>query len=458
MSSAELEPTGWSLRRRLLIRLLIVVSLLWAANAMLVLWSARSSTIEELDDSLRRAASLLLGFAEHEYAETAGSSLAGVSESEELPRGGFLYQIWNGSSHLLLRSEDAPETPLAGAEAGYSDILHAGERWRLYSVWNADQTLHLLFAEPQRQRRSILMDLMLSLLLPMLLALPVLGLLLLGALDRGLQPAREAAESLTRRADDDFDSIPLHRFPDELRALVSAFNALLQRLASALKNERQFAEDVAHELRTPLAAIRLQAQLIERAPDAAAAQHALGRLISGVDRTARLVDQLLTLARLDPSRAADQDQQTFSLARIVDETVGEFDNTLRQRGQQIVLEVSPGTVRSSPHAVYVVLRNLIENALRHSPPGGTVRLSANDLGGELSLVVSDEGPGIPAAQRGQVLDRFVRLESGGTGSGLGLFIVRRIAEALGGRIEISEVSPTGACVTVCWPLRPGGAT
>jgi len=455
MSSAEAAPgAGWSLRRRLLIRLLIVVSLLWAANALLVLVSARSTTIEDLDDNLRRAATLLLGFADHEYAESA--SLKGIAESEGLQRGEFLYQIWSDGGQLLLRSAEAPETLLGDAGPGYSDIDHGGERWRLYDVWNADHTLHLLFAEPQHQRRSILMELTLSLLLPMLLALPALGLLLWGALDRGLQPAREAADSLAQRADDDFDSIPLHRFPDELRALVRAFNALLHRLARALRNERQFAEDVAHELRTPLAAIRLQAQLIERAPDAAAAQHALGRLLSGVDRTTRLVDQLLTLARLDPEREADQDQQTFSLARIVDETVGEFESTLRQRSQQIVLAVSTGPVHSSPHAVYVVLRNLLDNALRHSPAGGIVHLSAQHLDAELSLAVSDQGPGIPATQRGQVLERFVRLDSGGSGSGLGLFIVRRIAEALGGRIDIDEVLPTGARVTVRWPLRPGG--
>ncbi len=454
MSSADPIPVAsWSLRRRLLLRLLIVVSLLWAAASAFALLSAYLSTSQELDDSLRRAASLLMGFAEHEYAETAGSSLAGVSASDELPHSGFLYQIWSDRGQLLLRSEGGPETAIAGDDEGYSNIRYADDAWRLYSVWNPAHKLHLLFAEPQQQRQSVLASLSLSLLLPMLLVLPLLALLMWAALNRGLQPASEAAELLAQRREDDFNSIPQASFPQELQALVGAFNTMLVRLANALRNERQFAEDVAHELRTPLTAIRLQAQLIERAPDDAATRHALGRLISGVDRTARLVDQLLTLARLDPERAADQDQKDFSLKRIVEETVGEFENTVRQNAQQIILEVSPNTIRSSPHAVYVVLRNLLDNALRYTPRGGKVRLHACEVGDELILTVSDEGPGIPVWERERVMQRFTRLQSDNMGSGLGLFIVRRIAETAGGSICIAEVLPTGTSLTVRWPLR-----
>lgn len=461
MSSADLQaPNSWSLRRRLLIRLLLVVGVLWAATAALALLSAHASTIEELDDNLRRSASLLMGFAEHEYAETAGSSLAGVSASDELPRSGFLYQIWNGQRQLMLRSEGGPETPIGQDAEGYTDIAYEGQPWRLYSVWNPAHSLHLLFAEPQQQRRNVLSKLSLSLLLPMLLTLPLLALLMWAALNKGLKPSSEAAELLAKRSDDDFNSIPLDRFPRELQALVSAFNALLVRLAGALKNERQFAEDVAHELRTPLAAIRLQAQLIERAPDDAAARHALSRLISGVDRTARLVDQLLTLARLNPERAADQDQQDFSMPRIVEETVGEFEGTVHRNAQHIVLDLTVDTVRSSPHAVYVVLRNLLDNALRYTPRGGTVTLSAHETDGDLILTVSDEGPGIPGAERERVMQRFTRLESDSAGSGLGLFIVRRIADAAGGDVKISDAIAAGARIVVRWPLRskPGAWT
>lgn len=454
MSSANSVPVvSWSLRRRLLIRLLIVVSLLWAATSALALLSAHYSTTEQLDDNLRRAASLLMGFAEHEYAETAGSSLAGVSASAELPHGGYLYQIWSEKGRLMLRSQEGPQAPIGSDAEGYTNIRYANKTWRLYSVWNATYSLHLLLAEPQQQRQNALTNLSLSLLLPMLLVLPLLALLKWAALTKGLQPAQEAAELLAQRSEDDFNSIPLSSFPQELQGLVSAFNALLVRLANALKNERQFAEDVAHELRTPLAAIRLQAQLIERAPDEAATRHALSRLISGVDRTVRLVDQLLTLARLDPERAADQDQQDFSLKRIVEEMVGEFENTVRQNAQRIILEVSSDAIRSSPHAVYVVLRNLLDNALRYTPRGGAVHLQAGSAEGELILMVSDEGPGIPVAERKRVMERFTRLQSDNAGSGLGLFIVHRIAETAGGSILIAEVLPTGTRVTVRWPLR-----
>ena len=157
MSSADSQaPNSWSLRRRLLIRLLLVVSVLWAATAALALLSAHASTTEELDDNLRRSASLLMGFAEHEYVETAGSSLAGVSASDQLPRGGFLYQIWNGQGQLMLRSQGGPETSIGQDTEGYADIAYEGQPWRLYSVWNPTHSLHLLFAEPQQQRQNVL--------------------------------------------------------------------------------------------------------------------------------------------------------------------------------------------------------------------------------------------------------------------------------------------------------------
>lgn len=456
---SSVEGRGWSLRRHLLLRVLLALLGFWVLSAALVIYAARTEVTEDLDDSLSRTATLLLGFAEHEYAETAGSSLDGVAAAEELPRGGLLYQIWAANGRLLLRSAGAPLQPLAPAQLGYQDLQYQGESWRLLTVWNEAHNLRLQLAEPQWHRRAIAGDLSLALLLPLMLAAPVLAILVWLALSRGLAPARDAAAAVAARAPDDFSALADRRLPDELRPLVGAFNALLQRLSRSLENERRVTEDIAHELRTPLAAIRLQAQIAGRAANPAAAQTALDRLLAGVDRATRVIDQLLTLARLDPRHAADLDTENFALARVVEETVHEFEGAARAREQKFDCVVGDELVHSSPQAVYVVLRNLIDNALRHTPPGGRVRLLAAVVDERLCLEVQDQGPGIPAAERDRVLERFVHLQPGS--SGLGLFIVRRIALALGGEVEVGDAEPApGARLRVSWPLststRTGG--
>lgn len=450
MSSAE---TGWSLRGRLLGRTLVALFALWILSSSLVIWAARIEVTEDLDDSLHRTADLLLGFAEHEYQENEVEDLAGLMKSDELPRSGLLYQIWAGDQ-LLLRSKDAPLKPLSRATEGYEDLDYGGESWRLYTAWNDTHNLRVQIAEPQWHRREIAGDLSLVLLIPLLLALPGTALLVWLAVTRGLAPAHRAASVIAARAPEDFSPLPDQHLPRELQPLVDSFNGLLQRLSRALENERRFTEDVAHELRTPLAAIRLQAQIAGRAEGGAAAQTALERLLSGVDRATRVVDQLMTLARLDPRHTGDLETEDFSLARIAEETLHELMESARQRGLRLELQVGgDDSVHTSPQAVYIVLRNLIDNALRHTPAGGSVQVRASAEAGELRLEVEDQGPGIPVEQRHRVLERFVHLQAGS--SGLGLFIVRRAATALGGGITIGDREPPpGARIRVHWPLRP----
>ena len=263
---------------------------------------------------------------------------------------------------------------------------------------------------------------------------------------------RDAAQAVAERGGDDFSPLAEASLPRELQALVKAFNGLLQRLAQALEGERRFTEDVAHELRTPLAAIRLQAQVASRASAPEAAQAALQKLVSGVDRIDRVVDQLLTLARLDPTRAADLQTEDFPLRRVVEETLSEFEGAAAQRQVQLLaeVEIEGGVVHGSPQAIYVVLRNLVDNALRHAPAGSRVQVSARAADGLLELAVRDEGPGIPPAARRRVFERFVRLQPGS--SGLGLFIVQRIAQLFGGVVGICDSEGGGCQVVVRWPV------
>lgn len=449
MSSAD--AVSGSLARRLLGRTLAALLIVWGLNAALIIAAARVEITEDLDDSLERAGALLLGFVEHEYQESGGTDIDTFPEPEELPRGVVLYQVWSARGRLLMRSQDAPLQPLSSAGEGYHDLQFHGEDWRLYTVWNAARSLRLDIAEPQWHRREIAGDLSLALLMPLLLGTPVLALLIWLALRRGLAPVQEAATDVAGRAADDFSPLADQRLPRELHPLVNAFNGLLLRLSQALESERRFTEDVAHELRTPLAAIRLQAQIAGRTGDPLVAQASLQRLISGVDRADRVIDQLLTLARLDPDRAADLRTEDFPLQRVVAETLGEFEGLAAQRNLRIASVIRGETMHGSPQAVYVVLRNLLDNALRHSPDASTVRVQASAEDGEFRLSVQDQGPGIPPADRERVLDRFVRLRPGS--SGLGLFIARRIAELFGGRIEIADADDgRGARVTVRWHI------
>ena len=298
--------------------------------------------------------------------------------------------------------------------------------------------------------------------MPMLLLIPILGVVVAWAMKRGLQPLHDASRRVRDRDASRLDPLPTEKAAAELVPLVEQINALLARLAQSLEAQRRFLADAAHELRSPVAALALQVQLAERAQTAASRAAALNELALGVERARRVVQQLMDFARLD----ADVPLQAFSvinLAALAREIVGSY--AVRAERQDVDLGVdAPGLVEvyGTESDLRSALQNLVDNALRYAPQGSAVTVSARRVEQMIELRVVDAGRGIPAAERDRVFRRFHRVAGDPTqGTGLGLAIVKAIVERHQGRIELADAQldgeAPGLAVSILLPAWAGRA-
>lgn len=301
-----------------------------------------------------------------------------------------------------------------------------------------------------KERNEVAAEIAGQLLKPILFALPALAVLLVIAIGLALAPLRQLARDVAARAPDRLDPLPVETLPTEVAPLVIRLNSLFSGINRARQNERRFTADAAHELRTPLAALKAQAQVALASVDAVERQRALNQILAGCDRATHLVQQLLTLARLDPHASGSQ-AQTCDLHALAGAAVAEAAQFAWSKKVEIDLAEGPA-VELAGHAglISILLRNLVDNAIRYSPEGGSVHVRAACDGAEATLTVTDQGPGIPAGERDKVGQRFYRiLGSGETGSGLGLSIVKQIAELHGASISLDEGKQgAGLSVTV----------
>ncbi|WP_454733967.1 MULTISPECIES: sensor histidine kinase [Cupriavidus] len=359
--------------------------------------------------------------------------------------------IWDGSGRSLYLSQAHPRLPQR-AELGFSNVRTDEGEWRIYSVQLGPAVVQI--AQPMSARSEVAARMALRTVTPLLLLLPLLGWLVWVAVGRGLRPLREIAAGVRQRDANALSPLAVTSMPDEIAPLTEALNQLLARLSHAIDTQRAFVADAAHALRTPLAALQLQAQLVERADSAEARREAVGKLRQGLERLTHLVAQLLTLARQEPGAAAPA-HEPVDLRALAGGVVAEMTQAALDRGIDLGVDAGgaagPALVRGDADALRILLTNLVDNALRYVPPGGKVDVAATGGAGSVELVVRDDGPGIPAAERERVFDRFYRVPEAPTGgSGLGLAIVAEIAQSHGARVLLEDAAP-GLRVRVVFP-------
>ncbi len=445
-----------SIRSRLLAWLLILFGVIWLLVTLATYLESRHEVEELFDAQLSQSAAVLAGI-DVGGLGPGGSSLERAVYGHPYEKK-IAFQIWNGS-RLLLRSPSAPTRPLA-LGPGYGDRLLDGSRWRVLSLVLEDGAREIHVGEQYEVRDELILEVTLNALYPLTLALPILALLIWLGIGRGLAPLSRIAGEVAVRSHDNLQ--PLARSgaaPEEVKPLVCALDGLLARLQSAFERERHFTADAAHELRTPLASLKVQAQVALRAQEESQRRHALQQIIGGVDRTTRLVAQLLTLARLEPE-ASVETLTPVDLQALAFEMVEELRPAANRKGVALRLgDDGPESILGHPAALQVLIRNLVENAVLYSPAGGWVEVSITPGTDCLELSVSDSGPGIPPEEAALVFERFYRgaNQSGVVGSGLGLSIVRRIAEIQGAEIRLDKASSgNGLRVRVAFP-RTGKA-
>jgi two-component system sensor histidine kinase QseC len=444
-------PRPRSLQARLLALTLGLVLGAWLASALVVWLDTRHELDELLDAHLAQAAALLVAQQVHEMDD--GPGVDAPSLHRYAPKVAF--QVFH-EGRLVLRSANAPAAPLLGSERGFRSGLRSvrveGQDWRVFAAHGSERDVQVYVGEQLASRASIVWAVLRGMLTPMLLALPLLALALWWAVRRGTLPLRALGAQLRQRRPDSLLALQLPDAPAEMRPMLDALNALFERIAALLEAERRFTADAAHELRTPIAAIRAQAQVALGASEDGERRHALQATLQGCDRASRLVEQMLTLARLEAEQApAGAPVDLLALARRV---LAELAPAALQQGQDLALEGErPCPVAGNETLLAVLLRNLVDNALRYSPAGARVRVSVGQAAGATQLLVADSGPGLDAAQCQRLGERFFRvLGSGRDGSGLGWSIVRRIAQAQGARIELGRSAELGGLeVRLSWP-------
>ncbi len=433
-----------SLRARLLVLLSVTVLLAWLATALFSYIDTRRQLDALHDAHLAQSAALLMAqigsFAEQEVVDVP------VAHGHE---GGVAFQIWEGDT-LRLRSNGAPTGRMSAMADGFGDSLIDGARWRVYSRSAAAGRYVVQVGELAAFRETLAADVAGHLLHPLIIALPVMALLIWFSIGWGLAPLRRLARDVERRAPENLALLDEAREPREALPLLHALNRLFERLRRSLEQERRFTADAAHELRTPLAAIKTHAQLAQRASVAAEREGALDRVVQGVDRTAHLVQQLLTLARLDPATGLGA-SRAVSLDDVAANCITELAPTANV---DIGLDRDArAVVQGDATLLGILLRNLIDNAIRYTPAGGRVTVSTARQAEQVVWIVADTGPGIPEVERERVLERFYRvLGTEQAGSGLGLSIVQRIAALHGATLRLLDAQPgPGLRVEVSFP-------
>jgi len=436
-----------SLKRRVLTLALAGMALIWVGTVIVTYFDAREELNEVLDAHLTQAAALLIAQTAHDIEEIEIEHARPLHKYSQR----VAFQIWE-AGQLRLHSANAPATPLASREQGFSDSTVEGQRWRVFSSRDASGKVLIHVAELAEVRDKLAREVAKNLLYPLLVALPLFAILLWLAVGRGLRPLASLTREVASREPDNLAPLPVGAAPAEVLPLIDRLNRLFERIAASIQNERRFTADAAHELRTPVAAIKAQAQVARGAQDTTERTHALDSVILGCDRAAHLIEQLLTLARLDSLQKSAL--ESCELQTLAVEVIAEMTPLARQKNVQLELaEGETATVQALPGLLRILLRNLIDNAVRYSPAGTQVQVRVDRENSQPRISVSDNGPGIPVEERDKVPERFYRpLGTGEQGSGLGLSIVQRIAAIHGATLQLAAgEAGRGLRVTLLFP-------
>ena len=368
-----------------------------------------------------------------EIAPAQASTLA----DEELD---FVVQIWTVDGRIIYPPRLRDDLPTR-AQLGLADVTVRGKTWRAFSVASRERVIQV--AQPLQIRQKLAAGAALRSVAPLLFIAPVMALLVWWLAAQTLAPLRRVAEDVSARDEQSLRPLPMAGLPREVAPLVGALNGLLQRLAASLGAQRAFVADAAHELRSPLTALKLQMQLLRRAPDEASRGAAIEALNAGIDRAARLVEQLLALARAEPG-APPAEPVELDLSELVRAAVAATVPFAQSRQTSIELFAdTPVPMYGDAAALSALARNLADNAVRYSPHGARVEVRVRHDAAAAVLLVDDTGPGITPQERARVFDRFYRHAAGDeAGTGLGLAIVRSVAERHEASVELGA-SPLG---------------
>ncbi|HXD06579.1 MAG TPA: ATP-binding protein [Burkholderiaceae bacterium] len=424
-----------SIRRQLTAFLLIVLCVGAPALSFAAYWLMLTEINEVMDDSLKQAA-LLLADKDLRGAIASSGVTPVLSSTDAESKLTAIARRRDGS--LLFAS--TPELALDFNPIPGMSVQEAkGERWNVFTVLQFDRIVQV--AQPVSVRRDMAAESASQLLIPLCVVIILMGALLFGALRQGMRPLEIANRALARRGIDSLEPLALDGIPAELLPFVRTLNELLQRLERAVREQRGFLADAAHELRSPITALQLQAQILERSHDPRERAAASDELAAGVHRMRRLVEQLLSLSRSSADSPALDSFASLNLGELARSIVLRWIQRAERRCIDLGADVrDEARVQGDVTQLETLLNNLVENALRYTSAGGTVDVIARVDAGVPVLAVADDGPGIATGDMGRIFDRFYRgsasVGNAEQGSGLGLAIVKVIAQRHGAEVSL----------------------
>jgi two-component system sensor histidine kinase QseC len=439
-----------SLQGRLLVLVIGVVVIVWLITALFIWRDARNELDELLDSHLAQAAALLV--IQQTQSIDDDDTIDSRVPHPYAPKVAF--QIFH-EGQAVVRSANAPTEPMIPVDReigqGFATVHINGEAWRVFSTRGPREDTRVYVGERVDSRTSILLAVLRGTLWPMAVALPLFGLATGWAVRHGVAPLKRLGRTIALRGPDDLAPVVMTQTPAEMSPVLDALNQLFVRIQTVWEAERRFTADAAHELRTPIAAIRTQAQVALAETDDALRQHALRATLEGCDRATRLVNQLLVLSRLESG--ATLELTKVDLSALVQRVVAELAPTAIARRQSLEFDgASHCHVTGDEMLLAALVRNLVDNAIRYSPPGASVLIKTARDNSRAVLSVEDSGTGLADSDRPRLGERFFRVPgTAESGSGLGWSIVRRIVDLHAAAVNVRRSMALGGLeVQVRW--------
>ena len=440
-----------SLRLRLFALIAAATVIVWSAAAIWTTVSAQRDIERVLDRRLREGAHMVASLGSTAITAPQPNALAGATPDYERQ---LSCQVWSLRGQLIGRSSSAPAEPLAEGTPGFSQRTIGGVAWRVYTYVVPHSGLRVMVGDTLAMRRNLVTDLMTGLIVPAIVGLLALAALIWLGTGRGLAPLKRIAGAIERRAPDDLSPLQLTDVPSELAIVTAAIDSLLERLDRTRDSERHFLASAAHELQTPLAGLKTQSEIVRRTDDPAVRANAIRQIEASVDRTTRLVRQLLDLAKQEGLAAAATSSRPLAelLSVAIDQLAPAF--AARQATLEADPNVSSTVVPSDGDSLALALRNLIENAVIYGPVGQTITIGCYINDNCQLITIEDEGPGLDATDAAALRQRFVRgPRAPAPGSGLGLSIVDSALGRLGGSLRFERREPKGTRAVIEVPVR-----
>lgn len=445
----------FSLRLKLTLILLLLALMTWGIASLLA-WHQTYKTINELFDTQQMVFAKRLSVLPSDL-DFNNTSLAKTKKILRKNRGhqdddALAFAIFTPQGEMILNDGDnGRKIPFSFSREGFTEgkIKGSDDEWRFVWLKSSEGQYIIAVGQEWEYRQDLAMDIMVAQFLPWLIALPTLLIVFLWLLTRALRPLHQVATQLYQRRPDELTSVQVERLPSEVKPMLDALNHLFERIQTMFARERQFTSDAAHELRSPLAALKVQAEVVQIAgQDSAIREHAVANLSEGIDRATRLVDQLLTLSRLESLSQLDDIEQLSWLA-LIQSSIKDIE--LEAKAAQVTIDVSvlsePPSFTGQRLLLAILLRNILHNAIRYGKTGGKVEIELNNN----DLTIKDDGAGVPLEVLKRLGERFYRpAGQEKTGSGLGLSIVKRIAELHHFKLAFTNGENGGFCVKIHW--------